>query len=98
MVTFVYAKRRIPPLFVVVMAFIMSSFGITQNATAQSLACNNKIQLSLGSNCCDTIQPSLFLTTPVAAADSAKYWIEVKIRVVLPSTQERFEVSVTHWQ
>lgn len=78
MVTFVYAKQRIPPLFVVVMAFIMSSFGITQNATAQSLACNNKIQLSLGSNCYDTIQPSLFLTTPVAAADSAKYWIEVK--------------------
>ena len=78
MVTFVYAKRRIPPLFVVVMAFIMSSFGIIQNAAAQSLACNNKIQLSLGSSCTDTILPSLFLSTTVAAGDSAKYWIEIQ--------------------
>ena len=77
MVTFVYAKRNIPAFVAMLLTFVMS-FGISTTANAQTLACANQIQLSLGTNCMDTIQPSLFLSSPSISATDMNYWIEIK--------------------
>ncbi len=77
MVTFVYAKRSIPAFVAMLLTFVMS-FGISITTNAQTLACTNQIQLSLGSECMDTIEPSLFLSSPSLSPTDSNYWIEIK--------------------
>ena len=82
MVTFVYAKRNIPAFVAMLLTFVMS-FGISTTTNAQTLACTNQIQLSLGTSCADTITPSLFLSTDTTGLTN-NLWIEIKNSAGVP--------------